>query len=133
MDNDIAIQLLLENGSAGNGYHFQLVDDALLTSGPGVDAGNETVSFSPAAHDPPKPPLRSQARTTTSCSPPRRRAPTLITSPSNWSTVSAIGNTATATYDASAGRLTPVVDGSAGTQIQTLLNAINAEDFLRRV
>ncbi|MCA9104373.1 MAG: hypothetical protein KDA83_03030, partial [Planctomycetales bacterium] len=124
-DNDIAIQAL-ENGSAGNGYHFQLVDDALLTSGPGVDAGNETVSFSPVA-------TPAQAAVTLTGS-NNDLVLTATTPGTDFNHVSiqlvnggAIGNTATATYDASAGRLNLVVDGSGGTQIQTLLNAINAE------
>lgn len=125
VDNDIVIESF-ENGVDTNGYHFQIVDDSLLTAGPGVDAGNETVEFSAT-------PRAAQAAVTLSGT-NNDLILTATTAGTEFNHVSvqlinggAMGNAAIATFNATTQRLELVVDGSGGTQVQTLINAINAE------
>lgn len=124
-DNDLLIESLV-NGTDTNGYRFQIVDDSLLTSGPGVDGGSEYVDFSST-------PRAARAAVTLSGS-NNDLVLTATTAGSEFNQVSiqlidggVMGNAAIASFNATAGRLELVVDGSGGTQIQTLINAINAE------
>lgn len=124
-NNDIIIESLTR-GAGENGVALQFVDDALLHASPGLTAGNEAVSYSATA-------VAAQAAVTFSGNNNNLllTATTAGTSLNNVQVVvesaGAIGNNATVTYDSTNKVLRLGVDSSGATQVQTLINQINAE------
>jgi flagellar hook-associated protein 3 FlgL len=124
-NNDIAIEAV-HRGSQDNGVAIQYVDDGLLHASPGLVVGAETATYSAVAI----PPSASLALTgfgnnliltgnTTGTS--------LNGVKINLADAGAIGNTATASYNATTKTLTLGVDSTGATEVQELMNAINAE------
>ncbi len=124
-DNDIAITAL-ERGNDWDGYAFQLVDDSQLQAAAGLSAGSETVTFSATAV-----PARTALTFTSSNNNLLLTANIVGTAYNNVAieitNAGLIGNAATVTYDATARRLSIGIDSANGTQIQTVINAIQAE------
>lgn len=124
-NNDIYIEAV-QRGTQDNGVTIQYVDDGLLHAAPGLPAGGETATYSAVATAP----SASLALTgfgnnliltgnTTGTS--------LNGVQINLVDGGAIGNTATATYNASTKTLTLGVDSTGATEVQSLMNAINTE------
>lgn len=124
-NNDLRIESLT-NGAGDNGVTVQFTDDALLHASPGLAAGNEIVSYSAA-------PVAARAAVEFSGSNNNLllTAGVAGTALNNVQIVvdsaGAIGNTATVTYDSINKVLHLGVDSTGATQVQTLVNQINAE------
>lgn len=124
-NNDISFESLTR-GSGENGVGIQFVDDSLLHASPGLTAGNETVSYSAAS-------VASQASLELSGN-NNNLLLTAATPGTSFNDVQivvesggAVGNNATVTYDSINKVLRLGVDSTGATQVQTLINQINAE------
>lgn len=124
-NNDIVFTSLT-NGSAENGVTVQFVDDSLLHASPGLIAGDEAVSYSDSAT-----PARAAVEFSGLNNNLVLTANTPGTSLNNVQIVienaGAIGNDATVSYDSTDKILHVGVDSSGATDVQTLINRINAE------
>lgn len=115
-----------QSGAAANGISIQFVDDDLLRATPGLTVGNETASYSDVA-------VASRAALALSGF-GNNLLLTANTAGTAFNGVQlelvdagAIGNSATANYNAGTKTLTLGVDSTGATQVQTLVNAINAQ------
>lgn len=124
-NNDLIIEAL-QNGSAYNGVTIQFVDDQLLHASSPLLAGQETVSYSAAA---------TGARAALKLFGLNNNL--LLTAATAGTTFNdvridivnagAIGNNATVSYSPGSKVLTLGIDSSGATDVQTLINQINAE------
>jgi flagellin-like hook-associated protein FlgL len=124
-NNDITFESKTR-GTGENGVAVQFVDDSLLHASPGLTAGSETVSYSASA-------VAAQAAmkfsgnnnnlvlSATAAGAAFNDAQIVVEN------AGAIGNNATVSYDATNKVLHLGVDSTGATQIQTLINQINAE------
>jgi flagellin-like hook-associated protein FlgL len=123
-DNNLLIQAGA-NGTQLNGAAIQIVDDEKLQALPGVPPGGETaeylttaraawtsLAFSGAGND-----LRITANTAGTA---YNNVAVSVTG------ATGIGNTPTATYDATTKRLTITVDDAGATTVDAVVNAVNA-------
>ena len=124
-NNDLFVEAL-DNGVQNNGVRIQFVDDDLLRASPGLSAGSEVVNFTAV-------PVAAQAALTFSgtnnnlvltANAPGAAANNIQIRVVNGG---AIGNAANVSFNAVSRELTVAIDNSNGTQIQTVINAINAE------
>ena len=113
-------------GDDVNGATFALVDNDLLQAGPGITAGNEFAEFSETG-------IAARAALTFSGS-NNNLVLTANTPGSDFNNVTiqivnggALGNDATASYDAMSKTLTIGVDGSGLTDVQRVVDAVAAE------
>jgi flagellar hook-associated protein 3 FlgL len=125
LDNDILLRART-NGSATNGVAIQFVDDRLMHASPGLVAGAETVTYTDV-------PLAARAAVSFSGF-GNNLILTATQAGTAFNNVSiqvvnagAIGNAAQVSYNATTQTLTIGVDSANSTQVQTVVNAINAE------
>lgn len=123
-NNNLIVEAL-NAGAASNGVTIQFVDDALLHASPGLAAGFETASYSATATAP------RAALTLSGFG--NNLVLTGATAGTSLNQVEielvdagAIGNNATVNYNAVTRVLSLGVDTAGATQVQTLVNAINA-------
>lgn len=124
-NNDILIQAL-EVGPQRDNYAFQYVNDDLLLASPGLTRGNETVAFSDT-------PVAARGALSFSGAGNNLQL-TAGTTGTDFNQVAlevvdagAIGNSATVNYDAANKVLQIGIDSGGGTEIQTVINAINSD------
>jgi flagellar hook-associated protein 3 FlgL len=124
-NNDLVLEAR-QVGPATNGFRVQLVDDSLLHASPGLVAGSEFATLNPAPT-----PARAALNLAGFGNNLLLTASAPGTSFNNVRIelvdAGAIGNAATATYNPGTKTLSLGIDSSGGTQIQTLVNAINSE------
>ena len=124
-NNDLLVESL-DNGVQNNGVRIQFVDDDLLRASAGLSAGSELVNFTAV-------PVAAQAALTFSGTNNNlvltANAPGAAANNIQIRVVDggAIGNAANVSFNAVSRELTVAIDNSNGTQIQTVVNAINAE------
>lgn len=124
-NNDIVIESLTR-GSASNGVSLQLVDDSALHASPGLVAGAEQVVYSETA-------VAARAALSFSGFGNNLLLTGSVTGTSlNNVTIEvvsggAIGDAATATFDANSKTLTIAVDSAGNTSIQSVVDAIALE------
>ena len=125
LNNDVIVEARLA-GPAANGVAVQLVDHDLLQAAAGLSAGSETATYSPVA---------VAARAALPLSGFGNNL--LLTAGAAGTAFNnvrieligagAVGNSATASYNAGTKTLTLSVDSTGATTVQTLVNAINAQ------
>ncbi len=123
-NNDILLEARTR-GAENNGVVIQYVNDALLQAAPGLVAGNETVTYTDV-------PLAARAALTFSGT--GNNLVLTANTPGvglnnvqiNVVNAGAIGNAAQVNYDSVGKVLTIGIDSADGTEVQTLINAINA-------
>lgn len=124
-NNDIVVESNT-NGPASNGTTVTYVDDSHYQAGLGITAGNEFATFS-AAPVPAKAVLKLTGPNNdlllTAAAPGAAMNGVTI----NFVNAGAIGNTATASYNAGSKTLTLGVDGTGATSTDALITAINAD------
>jgi flagellin-like hook-associated protein FlgL len=124
-NNDLVIESLTRGGGE-NGVTIQFTDDSLLHASPGLAAGNEVVSYSATAVA-----ARAAVEFSGNNNNLLLTAATAGTALNGVQVVvengGAIGNSATVSYDSVNKVLHLGVDSTGATQVQTLINQINAE------
>lgn len=125
IDNDIVIEAR-RNGAEYNGFAVQLVDDRLMHASPSLVAGAETVTYTDVAI-----PARAALPLSGFGNNLMLTATQAGTAFNNVTIelvdAGSIGNTAQVNYDAATKTLRIGVDSSNQTQVETVINAINAE------
>jgi flagellar hook-associated protein 3 FlgL len=123
-NNNVLVQAST-NGTAGNGTTVVYLNDAWYQAAPGLAAGNEVATYNQAATV-----SKASLKLT---GPNNDLILTATTAGTTYNNVAvnivnggAIGDNATASYDAGAKTLTLTVDGSGQTSTDTLIAAVNS-------
>lgn len=125
VNNNVVVQAKA-NGTADNGVNVVYVNDAWYQAAPGISAGSEFATYNAAA-TPAKASLRFTGPNNDLILTANTPGSALNNVTVNVVNGGAIGNTATASYNAGAKTLTLTVDGTGATSTAALMAAIDTD------